>query len=292
MRTFNQIRRFVSLGGATVLALGAFSTISLAESTLAPMVYAQVPVQVPPPPSAPFTSGSITQGRWLWQRTQYSDGATLAASDPSKYTITLLDGGRISIQADCNSGSSSYTLTDAQLTIHPGAMTLVACEPGSQDTVFLRDLLQVGTYVFDGQQLVLNLRADSGNMMFIPMAPASLNGVTWRITGYNNGQGGVVSVVEGTLLTAIFGDDGTVSGDTGCNMYRGAYAVAGSAVTFGPLITTRRACLSDAASAQEQAFLAAISASSAYQLVGDRLTLQDATGAAEVTAEDRYARAT
>jgi hypothetical protein len=47
---------------------------------------------------------------------------------------------------------------------------------------------QVATYVFDAQQLVLKLVADGGNMLFSPMPPAALTGVTWRVTGYNNGR--------------------------------------------------------------------------------------------------------
>jgi putative lipoprotein len=107
--------------------------------------------------------------------------------------------------------------------------------------------------------------------------------VTWRVTGVNNGRGGVVSVVTGTQLTAIFGDDGRINGDTGCNMYSGPYSTAGSSLTFGPLITTRRACLSDAANAQEQQFLNALQATTTFELMGDRLTLRDASGATQLT---------
>ena len=162
-------------------------------------------------------------------------------------------------------------------------MSLVACPHGSLDTVFLRDLTQVVTYAFDGEQLVLNMRLDSGNMVFSPLPPPSLTGVTWRVTGVNNGREAVVSIVSGTQLTAIFGADGRINGDTGCNMYSGPYSIAGSSITVGPLITTRRACLSDAANAQEQQFLNALQASTTYELMGSRLTLRDDGGATQVT---------
>jgi heat shock protein HslJ len=89
-------------------------------------------------------------------------------------------------------------------------------------------------------------------------------------------------VLPDTQLAAMFGDDGNVSGDTGCNTCRGPYTISDSTISFGALISTRRACLSDAARVPEQAFLAALSASTGVQLVGDRLTLRDAAGATQV----------
>lgn len=256
---------------------------------------AQVPVQIPAPPPAtgvapaPMTpaptldNSNPLQGTWAWQRTEYGDGSTVEAADPSKYTITFRADGRVLLQADCNTGSAGYSVDGASLTFGPAAISLVGCPPGSQDTVFLRDLSQVATFVFDGDQLVLNLRLDSGNMIFSRVAPPSLTGVTWRVTGVNNGREAVVSVLPETQLTAVFGEDARVSGDTWCNMYAGPYTVSGPNMSFGPLITTRRACMSEAANAQEQAFLAALEATARFEMQGDRLTLRDADGATQVT---------
>ena len=157
-----------------------------------------------------------------------------------------------------------------------------ACPPGSQDSVFLRDLRRVATYVRDGENLVLNLQIDSGNMVFSPQPAASLTGAPWRVQSVNNGHGGVASVVQGTPLSATFGEDRIVSGETGCNTYRGPYTYSGETISFGSLITTRRACLSEAANAQEQAFLAALAASTRVELSPDRLNLRDSGGATQV----------
>jgi heat shock protein HslJ len=255
----------------------------------------QVPVQIPmtPPAPAPTTPSApappattaanpLTQGIWQWLRTEYGDDTTLTASDPSRYTIMLSPDGRLSVQADCNRAVGTYTLNGPQLTFQLGPTTLAACGPDSQDRVFMRDLGQVVSYVLDGGLLHLNMRLDSGNMVFSPQPPASLSGFTWRVTGYNNGRQAVTSPVPGTVLTAVFGEDGTISGDSGCNNYTGPFTVAGSSMTIGPLASTRRACLSDEANAQEQAFLAALAATRTYELVGERLTLRDDSGATQV----------
>ena len=240
-----------------------------------------------PPASAlasqePTPAPVLTQGVWLWQRTAYANDQTVVCADPSKYTLTFLANGTYGVQADCNQGSGAYTVAGSQLTLEPGPMTRAACPPDSQDTVFLRDLGQVATYVFDGENLVLNLRVDSGNMVFSPRPPVSLTGSAWQVLSVNNGRGAVASVVPETQLDVTFGENGIVSGSTGCNAYRGLYTVAGTSIAFGSLITTRWACPSEAASAQEQAFLAALAASTRYEPRGDRLTLRDDAGAAQV----------
>src|SRR5438034_2600021 len=223
----------------------------------------------------------ITQGTWLWTRTDYGDGSTVDAADPSLYTLTFLDNGVVTFQADCNTGSGQYMLAGSSLKLQGGPMTLVACGPGSQDSVFLHDLGQVVSYAFDGEQLVLNLRLDTGNMVFSPTPPPSLTSIEWQATGINNGHGGVASVLPDTSVTAIFFDNGSVVGQTGCNTYNAPYSLAGSTIEIGPIATTRRACGTEEASAQEQAFVAALSASSAYELGVNRLTLRNANGATQ-----------
>ena len=93
--------------------------------------------------------------------------------------------------------------------------------------------------------------------------------------------------VSGTQLSMVFGADGMVNGNTGCNMFNATYALSGSTISFGPIATTRRACLSDDASQQEHLFLAALSATTAYELAGDRLTFRDSSGATQINESDR-----
>ena len=110
----------------------------------------------------------------------------------------------------------------------------------------------------------------------------SLTGPAWQVLSVSNGRGALASVVSGTQLDATFGENGIVGGSTGCNTYRGLYTVTGATIAFGSLVSTRRACPSEEATAQEQAFLAALGASTRFELRGDRLTLRDDAGAAQV----------
>ena len=274
-------RRNVLKLGAVAITCDVFTeTTHASDDVPSPSpVVAQGPAPVPTPAPA---NGSLAQGVWLWQHTGYADGMSVVCSDPRKYTLTFFTDEHFDVQADCNHGSGTYTVAGSGLTLQPGPMTQAACPPGSQDTVFMRDLGRVATHVFDGENLVLNLEMDSGNMVFSPQPPVSLTGPAWQVLGVNNGRGAVASVLLETQLDATFSVDGIVSGSTGCNAFRGLYTAAEPAISFGALITTRRPCPSEEATGQEQAFLAALGASTRYELRGDHLTLRDDAGAAQV----------
>jgi heat shock protein HslJ len=124
---------------------------------------------------------------------------------------------------------------------------------------------------------LLSLSVGTTTHVAVAQSAPPLAGTFWPATAYND-KGTVVPVLPGTQLTALFGD-AIVSGETGCNRYQGSYTTEDSTIAIGPLITTLRACLSQDAAAQEQAFLADLSSSASYDVADDRLTLPDASGA-------------
>lgn len=102
---------------------------------------------------------------WKWQGTTASSGDVTAA-DPSKYTVFFQRGGTALIQADCNSASGGYTVSEQALTFAPIVTTLVACPEGSQGSEFLQQLQAAATYSFEEGNLRLVLAADGGTMKF------------------------------------------------------------------------------------------------------------------------------
>jgi heat shock protein HslJ len=105
---------------------------------------------------------------WQWTETAYSDDTTLTVDDPSKYTMTLQPDGMVALQVDCNTGGGTYTLDGSLISLDVAAMSRMACPEGSLSDVFLRELNAAATYVMDGEDLILNLFADAGNMRFTP----------------------------------------------------------------------------------------------------------------------------
>jgi len=240
----------------------------------------QVPVQLPRPPVSPGPSGQLTDSTWRWLRSEYSNDTAVVVNSPDSYTLMFRRVGTLAIRADCNQILGTYAQSGASLTLQLGPTTLVACPPGSQADVFTRDLSNVATYIFSAGNLVLNLRAEAGNMIFDAQPVASLTDTAWQVQSYNNGRGGVVTSLQNTQLTATFDAQGNISGSAGCNSYRGTYIVAGTQLSIGPLATTRMAC-PEPVMQQENEFLAALGATGQYSIAGDRLTLRDADGSTQ-----------
>jgi heat shock protein HslJ len=136
-------------------------------------------------------------------------------------------------------------------------------------------------YTIAAEQLTLS-DASGPTQLELVQQTVSLGGAPWQVVSYNNGRGAVVSVTAGSTITALFGDDGRVSGDTGCNRYEASYTIDGLTIAVGPIATTRRACSSEELAMQEALFLTALGASTRYELAGDKLTLRNDDGAAQV----------
>jgi heat shock protein HslJ len=128
----------------------------------------------PPPPamsepsvpngatSAPSLVGPV----WAWQETLMSDDTRIVPGTPDRYTLQFQPDGRVSVRADCNRGSGSYTRDANRLSFGPIVLTRKHCPPGSRDAAFLKGVIDVSGHLFAGPALVLELQYDSGTMRF------------------------------------------------------------------------------------------------------------------------------
>ncbi len=115
-----------------------------------------------------------------------------------------------------------------------------------------------------------------------------LVGTNWIVTGYNNGQEAVASPIVGTEITAFFGPGNNLTGSSGCNTYSGGYEFGpDQTVTIRNLsqpTTNLQTCTEPAGiMEQEQAYLAALSNATTYELQGDVLRFRNAENATAVT---------
>ena len=108
-------------------------------------------------------------------------------------------------------------------------------------------------------------------------ADGRLANTRWVLASFGD-EGVQSSVVEGATITLNFGDDGRASGSAGCNSYGGAYTERGDGLSFGPLMSTKRACVDERANRQEQRYLTALGAASRFELSGGRLTIFQGDG--------------
>ena len=209
----------------------------------------------------------------------------MSAATTSAGTQTLADASAISGSTGCNRFTGSYEQDGGTLSITLGATTMMACADDltAQEAAVLMELPKTASFTTsDGG---LQLLDDSGAVLLVYAAGlASLEGTSWQATGINNGKEAVVSTKHTEKVTAIFGDDGTISGSGGCNTYSGPYTTSEpNGITIGPLAATQMACTDDDVSAMEQEYFAALAAATTYTIEGDRLTLRDADGATQVS---------
>jgi len=114
----------------------------------------------------------LTTNPWLW--TSFTGPVqTLDVELPEQYTIAFSADGTLSIQADCNRVTGSYTADDSgSLTIALGASTLAACPPGSRGDEFVQKLGFVRGFFFENGALYLDMLADGGTFK-LESAPES-----------------------------------------------------------------------------------------------------------------------
>jgi len=96
----------------------------------------------------------------------------------------------------------------------------------------------------------------------------------------------MTSVLEGTKVTAAFGDDGNLGGFAGCNTYNAVYQVDDDSLTIGPATATGQSCTEpEGIMEQENAFLAALESAATYEVKGSQLIVKNASGQQVLTFE-------
>ena len=85
-----------------------------------------------------------------------------------------------------------------------------------------------------------------------PPGLVNLLGTAWRLESLGNGK-----LQAGTKPSLEFPTEGRAGGDGSCNRFNGIVIVAGDAIKFSGLATTRKAC-AEAVMRQEEAYLAAL----------------------------------
>jgi len=228
----------------------------------------------------------------LWQLSSIVEesGSVASLLAGTEITATFDEQGTLAGSAGCNNYTTSYQVSGSQMTITgPVASTMMMCvDPRGimdQEGKYLAALESVASYAIEARQLTLFNAQGQAILTYTLREPTPLVGTEWEVIGYNNGKGGVVSVVIGTQLTALFGEDGTLSGSGGCNNYRAAYTVdAASAaegdISIGPAASTRTMCGEpEGIMEQEAQYLATLEMAQVYSIQGDRLELRTTDGA-------------
>ena len=236
-----------------------------------------MPTEVPSGGEAADLEGT----RWTLDSYRTSEGEFVGLLPNTEITLTF-ESGEVRGSAGCNNYFGSYELEGDGLSIGPLASTEMYCAPDElmdQEGAYLVALQGAASYQIADRQLRIANAEGEKVLAFSVAMPTPLTGTTWLMTFYYDGKGAVVSALLGTKITAVFGEDGKISGSAGCNNYTASYEVDGERITVGPAATTRMMCAEpEGIMEQEAAYLAALESAVSYTIEGDQLELMDAEG--------------
>jgi heat shock protein HslJ len=201
--------------------------------------------------------------------------------------LTLnFEKNKINGSTGCNSYSGSYTgNNDGAWYIEDISATEMACSPNQvmvQERQFLDALKTATAYEIINEKLTLKNTEDQALAVFT--APdQGLQGTSWLVIEYDSGAN-LTNIIPGSTLTATFGADSRVNGDSGCNRYFATYTstVTNMSINIVQVGLTRMLCQPADAMVQENNFITALKAATIYQIEGRRLTLSKSDGSVVV----------
>jgi len=120
-------------------------------------------------PSGSSNNPQLTGTTWELQQIQLNDGQVFTADPPQNYTAEFTEGGEVSLKADCNQVAGSFTTEEDRLlsvTLGPG--TLAVCPGESISDEYLRFMGAANSFFFQDDELIIELKFDSGSMIFSP----------------------------------------------------------------------------------------------------------------------------
>ena len=221
--------------------------------------------------------------RWVLVSYMNAAGETVDALADREATAEFAADGQMGGNASCNQYFAGYTVDGDSLTIGQAGSTMMACMPEEvmqQEADFLAALQSAATFAIDGEQLQIMNGDGATALTFHASQPASLTGTTWTATSANNGREAVSSLIAGTTITAVFAEDGKLTGSAGCNNYMTSYTLDGQNITIQPPATTRKLCPEpEGIMEQETAFVTMLPQAATYTVSGNALELRTADGA-------------
>jgi heat shock protein HslJ len=254
-------------------------SICLAGCTSQTATPTPVPTQVTVATQPPMTFPVGVE----WRLTSYLNGANVmtAVTGEKPVTAKFDASGALSGSGGCNQYSATYKVTGTSISITQPITTLMACpEPiMQQESSYLAQLVKASSYNSLGDNLTFF--DASGATILVYKRPvdgvATIVGV-WDLFSYNNGKGGIQSVIIGSETTADFRADLKLSGSGGCNQYSASYTTtASNGITITQPATTLMAC-AEPVMQQESQYLSLLQQATKYEISGDQLTLFDKNG--------------
>jgi heat shock protein HslJ len=222
---------------------------------------------------------------WILQEQAVEGPAALEQLPQLVLASLIMEDGQAGGSSGCNSWFADYTLDGQALTFGTVGSTMMAC-PGPQSAVeraFFTNLGAVAAWASVAGDLRLSDATGQPIMRFSAAPEATVVG-SWVAQGINDGAQAVVTTELTPLVTAVFEEDGRLSGSDGCNSYFTSYEVDGPAISISPEIaSTLMLCPEEGLAELSQQYYAALAAATTWAVDdGGALELRDDEGALQV----------
>ena len=103
---------------------------------------------------------------WKWVASRYGNDTEARPADPDRYRLRMQPDGTLRARVDCNQAGGAYRISGSSIVIEVTHSTMAACESGSLDRTFLRDLGSAVIFFVRQGSLYLDLKYDTGTMEF------------------------------------------------------------------------------------------------------------------------------
>jgi heat shock protein HslJ len=103
----------------------------------------------------PLNPSDLKEVTWKLESIERAGAPTITVPTPEQYTLRLGNDGRLSVRADCNQCSGTYTLDGDTLKIGNVACTLVGCPAGSLDGAYAGALGGSSSLAISDSHLIL-----------------------------------------------------------------------------------------------------------------------------------------
>lgn len=120
--------------------------------------------------------------------------------------------------------------------------------------------------------VVLNYPAEKA------MAGTTITRANWTLQSLEDTTGILVPAMSGTEVTALFGSDGRLGGNAGCNRYFATFTTKDFQLSVSGIGSTKMYCTGEGIMMQETAFLADLGRASSFRVGDSFLKIYDASG--------------
>jgi heat shock protein HslJ len=215
-------------------------------------------------------------GREFLSTAVVDGGAPFALAPGTRIRLTF-EATNLGASAGCNIIGGTYKIDSGRLAYDGVAMTEMGCDQArdAQDQWLVAFLTSGPTVQLLGTDLTLDNGRTQIRLVDRTVAEPDLNlvGPTWTVVSLIDGAT-ASSVPAGAIATLLFGADGAVQVNDGCNRGSGHWVAEGTGVRVSDVILTKMAC-DGAGGALEAAVLAVLNQGTiAIEIKASTLTLQ------------------